>query len=485
MLETVGSYQITGTIGQGGMGQVYLARHTLLGRPAAVKMLLPVFSQDPEQVARFFNEARAATAVRHAGIVEIYDFGFHTDGCAYIAMEFLEGESLASRLARGRAPVTSALAVARQIANVLASAHAKGIVHRDLKPDNVFLVPDSELPSGERVKVLDFGIAKLTADVGQAHMTRTGSIMGTPSYMAPEQCRGVPVDQRADLYSLGCILFEMITGRTPFVGEGVGDVLAAHIHLPAPDVATFAPDVAPAIRVLIQRLLEKDPAARVQRAEEIVAAIDAVPELGLLVRSGISLPSPAARPTSNVTTLGGAASAVARSESPPARKTWIAATVGAAAVTIVAVVVLMTNGSSEKSDSTSPASISAPSPVPAPTPQPEAVTPAPTVAPTAPELPTPAQAPSIDEATSVSVSIDSKPAGAQVTIDSARVGTTPYRGTLPRGTTTTSVELHMSGYRDATLSLVPDRAIAETVTLTKRRASTGTADTSGAANPFP
>jgi len=209
MLETVGSYQITGTIGQGGMGQVYLARHTLLGRPAAVKMLLPVFSQDPEQVARFFNEARAATAVRHAGIVEIYDFGFHTDGCAYIAMEFLEGESLASRLARGRAPVTSALAVARQIANVLASAHAKGIVHRDLKPDNVFLVPDSELPSGERVKVLDFGIAKLTADVGQAHMTRTGSIMGTPSYMAPEQCRGVPVDQRADLYSLGCILFEI------------------------------------------------------------------------------------------------------------------------------------------------------------------------------------------------------------------------------------------------------------------------------------
>src|SRR5207248_990205 len=158
------------------------------------------------------------TTVRHPGIVEIYDFGFLADGCAYIVMEFLDGQGLAGRIAaRGRMPALEALSIARQIAGALSAAHGKSIVHRDLKPDNVFLVRDPEMPSGERIKLLDFGIAKLAGDTGiNAQKTRTGAVMGTPTYMAPEQCRGVGVDHCADLYALGCILFEMLCGRPPF-----------------------------------------------------------------------------------------------------------------------------------------------------------------------------------------------------------------------------------------------------------------------------
>ncbi|MBZ0236861.1 MAG: serine/threonine protein kinase, partial [Deltaproteobacteria bacterium] len=270
----VGQYRITGTIGRGGMGAVYAAEHTLIGRVAAVKLLLPELSQNQEIVTRFFNEARAATAIRHPGIVEIYDFGFHADGSAYIVMEYLQGEPLASRMARGRMAAQPALAIIRQMAGALAAAHQKGIVHRDLKPDNVFLVPDPEVPGGERIKLLDFGIAKLANDGPNSSKTRTGSVMGTPTYMSPEQCRGVGVDHRADLYSLGCMLFELCTGRPPFVGEGVGDVLAAHIHVPPPSVQSIAPDVPHELEVLVQRLLVKDPAQRMQSCEELIHAVD-------------------------------------------------------------------------------------------------------------------------------------------------------------------------------------------------------------------
>ena len=213
--QTLGAYTIERELGRGGMGAVYLAVHAMLGRKAAVKLLRPELSRDPSTVQRFFTEARAASAIKHPSIVEIYDFGVAPDGAAYIVMELLDGESLATRLARlGRLPVATALVFARQIATALAAAHRAGIVHRDLKPDNAFLVADPEVAGGERVKLLDFGIAKLTGDGGVAHTT-TGAIMGTPHYMSPEQCEGSrAVDHRADLYSLGCMLFQMITNAT-------------------------------------------------------------------------------------------------------------------------------------------------------------------------------------------------------------------------------------------------------------------------------
>jgi serine/threonine-protein kinase len=206
------------------MGVVYLARHVTLGRRAAIKVLRPALSSNQDIVSRFFNEARAVTAVRHPGIVEVFDFGFLEDRTAYIIMEYLEGESLAARLRRGRSTITVTLTIVRAIARALQAAHEQGIVHRDLKPDNVFLVPDSELPSGERVKLLDFGIAKLAFGDGNASHTTTGTVMGTPTYMSPEQCRGAgSVDHRADLYSLGCVAYEMLCGQPPFVADGPGD----------------------------------------------------------------------------------------------------------------------------------------------------------------------------------------------------------------------------------------------------------------------
>jgi eukaryotic-like serine/threonine-protein kinase len=287
---TVGQYRITRKIGTGGMGVVYLAEHTLLGRSAAVKMLLPELSQDRIVVSRFFNEARAATSIRHPGIVEIYDFGFGADGSAYIVMEYLEGETLTRRAKKRLISYESALAIVRQIASALAAAHAKGIVHRDLKPDNVFLVPDPDIYGGERIKLLDFGIAKLAdapprrpeseksdegeSESGSGQLTRTGAVMGTPAYMAPEQCRGITVDHRADLYSLGCILFRLCTGKPPFTGEGVGDILAAHIHVAPPSLLEAAPGVPPAIAELTARLLVKDPAARLGSAEEVIRLIE-------------------------------------------------------------------------------------------------------------------------------------------------------------------------------------------------------------------
>src|SRR5262245_57398243 len=282
--EIVGSYRLVRKIGEGGMGAVYLGEHTLLGRPAAVKMLLRDLSHREELVARFFNEARAATAVKHPGIVEIYDFGYHTDGSAYIVMEYLEGESLASRLATmRRLPEARATALCRQIAGALGAAHAKGIVHRDLKPDNVFIVRDPDTQDGERTKILDFGIAKLASEQAGISKTRTGTVLGTPAYMSPEQSKGAGnVDARADLYALGCILFEMLCGRPPFVAEGGGEVMAQHIYAPVPMPSSIAP-IAPQLEQLILRALAKDPPQRFQSADDMISALQtAVPPGSLL-----------------------------------------------------------------------------------------------------------------------------------------------------------------------------------------------------------
>ena len=274
--QVFGNYRVVNKIGVGGMGAVYEAEHTMMGKPAALKVLLPQFSMRKNIVARFFNEAKAASAIRNAGIVEIYDFGYAPDGSAYILMEFLGGESLQARLERmSILPTDHALHLIRQIARSLLAAHRKGIVHRDLKPDNIFIVPDEEVQGGERTKILDFGIAKLSDDGDSKVKTRTGAVMGTPKYMAPEQCKGAGhVDHRADLYSLGCILFQMLCGRTPFVAEGAGEIMAQHIFVPPPAPSSIQPSIAPELDAFILHLLAKDAARRVSSADEVVGAID-------------------------------------------------------------------------------------------------------------------------------------------------------------------------------------------------------------------
>ena len=273
----IGQYQIVRRIGAGGMGTVYLAQHMLVGRRAAIKILLPEFSVRREVVARFFNEARAMTAITDPGIVQMYDFGFHSSGSAYIVMELLEGETLSHRRKRlGRLPVIEALRLTRQVAGSLASTHAAGIIHRDLKPDNIFIVRDPEALGGERAKVLDFGIAKLSGDIDH-HQTLAGAMLGTPSYMSPEQCRGTGfIDARSDIYSLGCVFSYLLTGRPPFARAGVGELISAHINdTPKPPSARVA-NIPTEVDEIVLRCLAKSPDARFQTMLELQAACDSL-----------------------------------------------------------------------------------------------------------------------------------------------------------------------------------------------------------------
>ncbi|HRC55136.1 MAG TPA: serine/threonine-protein kinase, partial [Kofleriaceae bacterium] len=279
----VGHYRVTARLAAGGMGVVYRAEHTLLGKLAAVKVLHSEFSTNRDIVNRFFNEAKATTSIRHVGIVEVFDFGYLESGHAYLVMELLEGEPLSAAIRRGRFGQTAAAALLRGVCSALTAAHAKGIVHRDLKPDNIFLVADPDAPFGVRSKVLDFGIAKLTDAGISASATRTGAVMGTPTYMSPEQCRGTgEVDHRADLYSLGCVLYELVCGRPPFISQGAGELIGAHLYVTPDSPRRYAPEISPALEGLILSLLAKNPAERPQSAAELVQRFDDLARSGQL-----------------------------------------------------------------------------------------------------------------------------------------------------------------------------------------------------------
>jgi eukaryotic-like serine/threonine-protein kinase len=303
---TIGNYVVRDKIGEGGMGVVYVAEHPRIGRKVAIKVLLPEYSQNEEVVQRFFTEARASSAIKNEHIIDIIDFGELPDKSSYIIMEWLEGNPLTSVLEReGKLAVDRALHVARGMGRALAAAHGRGIVHRDLKPDNVFLVVRGEDP--DFAKVLDFGIAKLLGNEGAgapkiASKTRTGAIIGTPMYMSPEQCRGVAVDERSDIYSFAVIVYQMLCGRVPFEAEGLGELLLKHMTEPPPAPRSLNPAVPESVERAILRALEKDPAQRYRRVEDFVA------ELG-----GQTVAMPAARPTqplppAPVTALSAAAS---------------------------------------------------------------------------------------------------------------------------------------------------------------------------------
>jgi serine/threonine-protein kinase len=262
----VGAYRIVEPLGSGGMSDVWVAEHTLLGRRAAIKVLRAELSRRPDIVAQFFNEARITTAIANPGIVQIFDFGYHTDGSAYLVMELLEGETLDRRLARsGVLAIADALHIVRQVAKALCVAHARGVIHRDLKPDNIFLVRDPEVVGGERAKILDFGIAR---HIGPHRAGLDAAVLGTPAFMSPEQCRGSPaVDQRSDIYALGCVLFALVTGRAPFGGEDPGEVMAQHMSEPTPVPSQCVPGIPSAIDHLVLRCMAKDPSRRLTACE--------------------------------------------------------------------------------------------------------------------------------------------------------------------------------------------------------------------------
>jgi serine/threonine protein kinase len=270
----LGPYRIVRLLGEGGMGAVYEARQEPLDRRVALKTLHAEYAGNKESVARFFNEAKTLSRLEHPSIVQVSDFGTDADGTAYLVMEYLRGQSLGGRLrdfaARGdRLPVVTALQFGLQVADVLAVAHAQGIVHRDIKPDNLMLVADAVAPGGERVKLLDFGIAKITHEKDKGGVkTATQTVMGTPSYMSPEQCAGAGgVDAKTDVYALGCVLFEVLAGRPPFVAEGPGQLIGMHLFQTPPSLASLAPKVPAELVELVQRLLTKDKAQRPAMSE--------------------------------------------------------------------------------------------------------------------------------------------------------------------------------------------------------------------------
>ena len=262
----LGPYRILRQLGEGGMGAVFEAEQEPIGRHVAVKVLHSEFAKSADVVARFLDEARATNLVNHPSLVHVSDYGLLPDGTAFLVMELLVGESLGKRMERLRAegqslPSEDAIGLAWQIATALSAVHAHHITHRDLKPDNVMIVPDGIAPRGERIKILDFGIAKLTEK--STKKTATSAVMGTPIYMSPEQCRGAGyVDGKSDVYSLGVILFEMLSGRVPFIAEGAGELIGMHLFKAAPRLLQHAPQVDAQLAALVDSLLVKDPSQR-------------------------------------------------------------------------------------------------------------------------------------------------------------------------------------------------------------------------------
>src|SRR5439155_817073 len=253
-------------LGAGGMADVYLAEDQELGRRVAIKILNDRHAHDEQFVERFRREAKNAAGLSQQNIVSIYDRG-EAEGTYYIAMEYLEGRSLKELiLSRGPAPVSVAVDYARQILSALRFAHRNGIVHRDIKPHNCLV--DAE----GHVKVTDFGIAR----AGASQMTEEGSIIGTAQYLSPEQARGTPVDQTSDLYSLGIVLYEMLTGSVPFTGDSPVEIAMKHLSATPRPLTDKRPDIPKALEMVVLRALAKDPAARYQSAEEMDADLERV-----------------------------------------------------------------------------------------------------------------------------------------------------------------------------------------------------------------
>ncbi len=288
--DRLGRYEILTSIGAGGMGEVWRARDTELGREVAIKVLPPQVADSPDRRKRFEREARATAALNHPNLLTVHDVGIDHDQ-PYIVTELLEGETLRRVLRHGPPPPVSAVAWSLGIAHGLAAAHSRNVVHRDLKPDNVFLTTDN------RVKILDFGLAKILeteiADEDETAAlssdTAAGTLLGTMGYMAPEQLRGDPVDTRTDVFAFGCVLYEMLSGRRPFAGGSSADYVSAALR---DDPAPLEDSLSVGLRAIVRRCLEKRPAARYQGAGELVAVLETLdPDSLGAVSGGKSAPA--------------------------------------------------------------------------------------------------------------------------------------------------------------------------------------------------
>jgi serine/threonine-protein kinase len=443
--KKIGNYNVTKLLGEGGMGAVYLGEHPLIGKKVAIKVLHDDLATKSDIVSRFFTEAKAVNDIHHENIVDIVDFGQmkdeHGKELVYFLMELLEGESLNARLKRGGLTHEEAVHIMDQCCAALAASHSHGIVHRDLKPDNIYLI--SRGHDRAFVKLLDFGIAKLTGGQAASGMTRAGAVIGTPAYMSPEQCDGRGnIDHRSDVYSLGVVMFEMLAGRVPFVGDGFGEVLVAQLTTAPPKPSEFAPGIPSGLENIVMRCLEKGRDMRFQSMDELRQALQnsgsyvpPKPLTGLNPIISATAPTMAGDGVQRPTTLSGAAGQVAGTGTgsgmaPPTKSK-------APLFAVLGVLVVGAGGAGAyfglHKDPVPPPVI------PVVIPQPEKKEP--------------------PKEENVNILIDSMPQGAEIRKAgvAAPIGKTPYEMKVKKGDATFDVMLTLEGYTPQTKTVTCDR----------------------------
>jgi serine/threonine protein kinase len=432
-----GRYEIEKVLGEGGMGLVYKARHTTLGKPLAIKVLKSEVSKDAEIVQRFRQEAQSATAIGNHHIIDISDFGVLSDGSTYFVMEFLDGISLTKAIEPNK-PLEArrTIHIAKQLCRALGAAHDIGIVHRDLKPDNVYLI--SRGGDKDFVKVLDFGIAKVGG--AKSKLTQVGQVFGTPHYMSPEQCSGTQVDKRTDVYALGVIMYEMASSRVPFDADNLMGILTKHLYeepimpheLPPPV------DVPASLEAIIMKCLAKKADVRYQSMQEVLADLELC-EQGVTpnaVVEGVRRASATGAHSRSDLSNSSAALSVDVGDVSLPKKSNTGLIIGALAALLLVGggAIFAMSGGEEEAKVT-------PEPVQPVTPPPE---------PTPPPVQQPAASPEDKPAAPVvMVTISTKPAGAQVFRDGSLLGRTPFQVPRPtRGEPQLDVTLKQDGYRD-------------------------------------
>ncbi|MBI5489645.1 MAG: serine/threonine protein kinase [Deltaproteobacteria bacterium] len=481
-------YKLLRLLGEGGMGAVYEAQHTVIGRRCAVKFLHAEIAHNAEVVKRFIREAQAAAAIGHPNIIDIYDVGVTADGAPYLVMEYLLGSSLADELEhRTKLPPAEAAEIVAQALSALEVAHSHGVVHRDLKPDNLYLVRSPNAPP--RVKILDFGISKI-ADPGKPEdrMTSTGMVLGTPYYMAPEQARGDrDIDHRIDLYAMGIVLYESTTGRVPFTGDNYNQLLLKILTEKFPAPRQLEPSLSEAFEAVILKAIERERDNRYRSAREmhddLLNLLDEVARARLGVTGEQSLPPLTARPSRSPETVTTAGRTL-RVTGAARKRRWAlpAAVAGALAALAVGLVLWAPWNSSPDTSAAPAAGVAEPAAAtadaagPAQTPPVQAAavvasldagTPAPSAAdasavlaaaPEAAAAPADA-APAIPppDALSVGISLQGLPENAEVFWDGAKVDAVPFR--VARGDVAHRLEIRADGFEPYSKMVTPDQDV--------------------------
>jgi serine/threonine protein kinase len=433
----IDAYRVTRLLGTGGMGAVYEAVHSEINRKVAIKVLHAHISARPEFKIRFTNEAKIANLVDHPGLVQVIGYGHLPDGAAFLVMEYLKGETLGDRLKRsgGVLSLSDTVRLAYLIADSLDAAHSKGVIHRDLKPDNVMIVPDRNVPGGERTKLLDFGIAKLADNTDTAHVpTQTGAMMGTPAYMSPEQCKGLrDLDARTDVYALGVMLYVMLSGKPPFEGS-VMEVASKHMFEAPPPLDSMMPGVQPDIAELALRMLAKDKTLR-PTMSEVVATLSTLIEHNPTLKAQ---PPPVTRP--------------AGSGRVQLRWLWLGLPIGAVAMVAITLLAFTLNKphASRRHDA---------------------------------NLPKPGG--EAEKPRFVRWDIDSEPPGAKVISepDGRHLCMTPCKREQPLGTGMIKVHVQLDGYADAVLQLAAGSDEQRLVSLSKLDSGAPAQGAAGAKDP--